>query len=233
MSVKSSTRSLKKRKIREKKVNVDTLYQNKDVITIQEKMLDEIKKEVPMEEEKVAPLSLVQEGPPDYWTIASPVSFSQIPSGDNDCWQSTSEGKTQHYDPMPLAAFNEDLSQNQAIQEWALNHLPLQQEQKKTMIDELNKLNGMDYAYDRDYDPIKQSMIYQKPSLTRHTYDKLKKEKKSEKPRGLRTGVKNKDHEFTFSKTVLTCQAKESSGDSSTTMEVHLVRPTRTPLKTL
>jgi hypothetical protein len=199
------------------------MYQDKDVITVQEKLLEDVKKETPMEEEKVVY--------PEYWTIAQPPPVSQIPSGDNDCWQSVPEGKSRHYDSIPFAAFNEDLSKNEAIQEWTLNHLPLSQEQKKEVMDDLTSPGP--YS---NMSVISGSMIYQKPSLTKQTYDHLKEIKKAEKrekTRGLRTSVKDKDHTFTFSKTVITCPATVSSGDCSTTTEVHLVRPTRTPSKTL
>lgn len=243
MSVKSSTRSSKKRKILEKKVNVDKMYQDDDVIKVQQKLLNEAEghsmtalisernklpefwnlKNVPistlMEEEKLAPV-----------TFYGAEAAAFLPSGDNDCWQSTPEGKTQHYDSMPGCAFNEDLSKNKAIQEWALNHLPCTQDQKKAIMDFLSYPPIPDDVKNlKDTEDLRKSMLYQKPSLTRQTYEKLKLEKKTEKTSGERTSVKNRDAPITISKTVHQCQVTDKSGGPSTTMEVHLVRPTKRP----
>lgn len=205
----------KKRKA-DSKINVDSLMENKDVIKFQRKLLDELK-DVPMEEE------------PTKVIITGDRYAAQLPTGDNDCWKSTPEGKTKHYQPMPIAAFDEDLSKNHAIQEWFLNHLPLKEDQKEKLRDDLvedKKLNTL-------HSESSGLMTYQKSSKTRETYDKLKAGTKSKDFDGKRVSVKERTHQFTFSKTEVPCHQSQTSGDSSLITVAHLVTPTRSLLETL
>lgn len=207
--------NVKKRKL-DSKINVDSLITNKDVITVQRKLLNELK-DVPMDEE------------PSKVTISGDRYAAQLPTGDNDCWKSTPEGKTQHYDPMPIAAFDEDLSKNHAIQEWLLNHLPLKQEQKEKLVEDLSddkKLNTLDSESST-------LMTYKKQSKTKETYDKLKAEKKSKEAEGRRVSVKERTPQFTFSKTEVQCHRSQTSGDSNSTIVAHLVTPIKKQLETL
>lgn len=58
---------------------------------------------------------------------------------DNDLWKSTGEEKSRHYMGMPSIPFDEDITKNKGIQEWALNLLPLTGEQKEKLIVDLEK----------------------------------------------------------------------------------------------
>jgi len=88
-----------------------------------------------------------------------------------------------HYAPCP-APSGGDIARDRAINEWVLNHLPLKEEEKKKLMDDL-------YLEQRKHEILSESLTMRSKNLQRlQEKEKEKQQEQEETDKGHRLGVK-------------------------------------------
>lgn len=136
-------------------------------------------------EEKIEVKKEVREGKAERKSTVRSVpdrTFLTLPPPSKDILVSTGQEDQGHYAPAPSCPMDVDLTKNpenyQKINEWVLNHLPLKEEQKKSIIGEL-------------LTEARRGEISKNILIFRTELVKKEKEKKKKKKKTSRKGVKD------------------------------------------